>query len=214
MSSKRAFDLAVSAVGLLLLSPLLCAIAVLVKLQDGEGIFFRQERIGKAGRPFGMWKFRTMVAHASFLGPAITVGDDSRVTQIGRVLRRYKLDELPQLFNVLKGEMSMVGPRPEVPKYVAMYTDTQRAVLDLKPGVTDKASIVYVDEATLLARHADFERFYIEHLIPAKIRINLEYAAQATLAGDIGVLLQTIFSAVPSGAKSAISTARLQRNLP
>lgn len=190
--SKRSFDLAVSIAGLLLVWPLLLLIAVLVKAEDGGAAFFRQERIGRRGRPFRMWKFRTMAPHAEEFGPQLTIASDRRITRIGAWLRRRKLDELPQLFNVLAGDMTMVGPRPEVPKYVAMYTPEQRKVLELMPGITDRASIVFADESSLLAEMPDFERFYIDRLVPEKIRVNLEYANRASHLRDLGVLLETL----------------------
>ena len=190
--AKRAFDLAAGLGGLLLLSPLMVVIAILIKANDGGAVFFRQERIGRGGRAFQMWKFRTMVPRASELGLSLTPAGDSRVTRIGAWLRAYKLDELPQLFNVISGEMSFVGPRPEVAKYVDTYTSQQRRVLDLKPGITDRASIIFADEGVLLGKHADPEQFYIENLIPEKIRINLEYADRATPLTDLATVLETV----------------------
>lgn len=190
--AKRSFDLAVTIGGLLLVWPLLLLIAVLVKTEDGGAVFFRQERIGRGGRPFRMWKFRTMATHAEKVGPQLTTASDRRITRIGAWLRRRKLDELPQLFNVLAGDMTMVGPRPEVPKYVAMYTPHQRKVLELMPGITDRASIVFADESALLAQTRDFERFYIDRLVPEKIRVNLEYADRATPLRDLGIVLETL----------------------
>ena len=156
-AGKRALDIAASLAGLILLSPVLAAIAAAIKLDTPGTVFYRQERVGRAGVPFRIWKFRTMVAGAASLGGALTVGDDSRITEVGRLLRRFKLDELPQLANVLAGEMSLVGPRPEVARYVALYTEAQRRVLDLVPGITDPASIAYRDEAALLAQRPDPE---------------------------------------------------------
>ncbi len=190
--AKRAFDLAAGLGGLLLLSPLMVVIAILIKANDGGAVFFRQERIGRGGRAFQIWKFRTMVPRASELGLSLTPAGDSRVTRIGAWLRAYKLDELPQLFNVISGEMSLVGPRPEVAKYVDTYTSQQRRVLDLKPGITDRASIIFADEGVLLGKHADPEQFYIENLIPEKIRINLEYADRATPLTDLATVLETV----------------------
>jgi len=189
--AKRAFDLAAGVGGLLLLSPLMVLIALLIKADDGGPVLYRQERIGRGRRVFQMWKFRTMVPRASELGPSLTSAGDPRVTRIGAWLRAHKLDELPQLFNVVRGEMSIVGPRPEVPKYVAMYTPQQRRVLELKPGITDRASIIFADEGALLAKHSDPEQFYIERLIPEKIRINLEYADRATPLTDFVTVLET-----------------------
>jgi len=191
-AGKRLFDVTASGVGLIVLSPVFAAIAVAVKLDSAGPVFFRQDRIGRAGVPFRMWKFRTMVADAAQRGGALTVGDDPRITPVGRVLRRYKLDELPQLLNVLAGQMSLVGPRPEVAKYVAGYSAAERRVLDLVPGVTDPASLEYRDEAAVLATHADPERAYIEEIAPRKIRLNLEYAERATRRSDLGVILRTL----------------------
>jgi lipopolysaccharide/colanic/teichoic acid biosynthesis glycosyltransferase len=189
---KRSLDLAVCIGGLLVVWPLLLLIAALIKAEDGGPVFFRQERIGRGGRPFRMWKFRTMAPHAERLGPQLTTASDRRITRIGAKLRRRKLDELPQLFNVLAGDMTMVGPRPEVPKYVAMYTPDQRKVLELTPGMTDRASIFFANEAALLAQMPDFERFYVERVLPKKIRVNLEYADRATPLHDLGVVLETL----------------------
>ncbi|GAH17100.1 unnamed protein product, partial [marine sediment metagenome] len=148
---KRLFDLFWASLGLVLLSPLFLILALLIKLADGGAVFYRQERVGWRGRPFRVWKFRTMVMNAERMGKPLTVGDDPRITAAGRFLRRFKLDELPQLFNVVRGEMSLVGPRPEVAKYVRLYTPGQRRVLDLVPGITDPASIKYRDESDILA---------------------------------------------------------------
>jgi lipopolysaccharide/colanic/teichoic acid biosynthesis glycosyltransferase len=155
-------------------------------------VFFRQERVGRAGRAFRVWKFRTMVPDAERRGGALTVGDDPRTTRVGRWLRDSKVDELPQLFNVLAGEMSLVGPRPEVPRYVARYSADQRRVLDLVPGITDPASIAYSRESELLARAADPERYYVTAVMPDKIRINLTYAAHANRWTDLKVVLETL----------------------
>jgi lipopolysaccharide/colanic/teichoic acid biosynthesis glycosyltransferase len=185
-------DVTASLAGLVLLSPVLAAIAAAIKLDTPGTVFYRQERVGRAGVPFRIWKFRTMVAGAASLGSALTVGDDSRITEVGRLLRRFKLDELPQLANVLTGEMSLVGPRPEVPRYVALYTEAQRRVLDLVPGITDPASIAYRDEATLLAQRADPEAAYVQEIMPDKIRLNLEYAGRASVRSDLGLIWRTI----------------------
>ncbi|PYO45201.1 MAG: glycosyl transferase [Gemmatimonadetes bacterium] len=192
---KRLFDLCWTLPGLLVLWPAFLVIALLIKLDDGGLVFFRQVRVGRSGRAFRVWKFRTMIAHAEQLGAPLTVGEDPRTTRFGRWLRRSKLDELPQLFNVLAGEMSLVGPRPEVPRYVALYSPDQRRVLDLMPGITDPASIAYRHENDLLARAPDPERHYISVILPAKIRINLDYAARATRWTDLVVLLDTLFEA-------------------
>lgn len=190
---KRAFDVACAGVGLVALSPALVALAGLVWLDDRGPVFFRQERVGKDGKPFRMWKFRTMRVDAEKVGPQLTVGADPRITRVGRWLRKTKVDELPQLLNVLTGEMSLVGPRPEVPRYVAMYTPEQRRVLGLMPGITDPASIRYRDESAVLAQAEDPERTYVEEVMPEKIRLNLDYAAKSSVLSDTGVILKTIF---------------------
>ena len=189
--SKRLFDIAGSGAGLLVLWPALVVLALLVKLDRGPALF-RQTRIGRGGHPFQILKFRTMVVNAERLGPQITANGDQRVTRVGRWLRRTKLDELPQLINVLVGDMSLVGPRPEVPRYVARYTPQQRRVLDIMPGITDPASLHYLHEGALLAAAPDPEQLYIAQLMPDKIRINLEYAESATVASDFAVILRTI----------------------
>ena len=188
---KRALDVAVAAVGLVALSPLLALLAAAVAL-DGGPIFFRQERVGRRGRPFRIAKFRTMVPDADRLGAPLTVAGDRRITRVGRVLRAAKLDELPQLWNVLTGEMSLVGPRPEVPRYVALYTEEQARVLALTPGITDPASIRYRHEEAALADSSDPERAYLDVIMPEKIRINLEYAARASVGSDLAVIVETL----------------------
>ncbi len=164
----------------------------MIKIEDSGPIFFIQERVGYRGKLFRMIKFRTMVRDADKVGTAITIGNDPRITRIGRWLRRFKLDEFPQLFNVLKGEMSFVGPRPEVPRYVAAYNDREREVLKLTPGITDPASIIYRNESEILSKFEDPEKQYIEKIMPDKIRINLEYARRANIISDIFVILQTL----------------------
>jgi len=190
--AKRLFDIFWATFGLILLWPVFLAVALLCKLEDRGPVFFRQERIGWKGRPFQIWKFRTMVVDAERLGPSITVGGDPRITRIGRWLRQSKLDELPQLINVLLGEMSLVGPRPEVPFYVGMYSEEQRRVLDLRPGITDLASIKFRRESDLLATAEDPGRSYLEEIMPEKIQINLRYATQAGLLQDFKVILMTL----------------------
>lgn len=189
---KRAFDLFWSSVGLLLLWPAFLLIALLIKLEDRGPVFFRQRRVGWCGAAFRMWKFRTMVVDAEQNGPALTVGRDPRITRVGHWLRATKVDELPQLLNVWAGEMSLVGPRPEVQKYVDLYTEDQRRVLELKPGITDLASVKYRRESELLAASDDPDRTYVNEVMPEKIQINLEYAAQASLWGDFRVILMTL----------------------
>src|SRR5262249_43446823 len=149
-------------------------------------------RVGFRGQPFRMWKFRTMVPDAETQGNQLTAAGDPRITRVGVWLRRFKADELPQLLNVLVGEMSLTGPRPEGPRYVSMYDDQQRRVLDLVPGITDPASIAYFNESEMLAQSSDPERTYVEEIMPDKIRMNLEYASQATLWTDVKVIVRTL----------------------
>lgn len=193
---KRLFDLVWALVGLLLLWPVFLLIAGLIRLDDGGPVFYRQERVGLGGRPFRIWKFRTMVANAEQLGTLLTVAADPRLTRVGRWLRRVKLDELPQLFNVVTGDMSLVGPRPEVPRYVAHYSAEQRSVLNLVPGITDPAAVANWDESAALAG-ADPERAYLERLLPEKISLSLEYARRATVRSDFVVILKTIGKVCP-----------------
>src|SRR5688572_16429304 len=175
---KRLLDLSVSSVALLILSPLMCVIALLVRIDSPGPALFRQERVGRGGRPFAILKFRSMREDAPRSGPAVTVGGDPRITRVGRFIRRYKLDELPQLLNVVKGDMSLVGPRPEVPRYVALYPpEARRTVLSVRPGITDPASIAFVNESELLATAVDAETMYREVILPQKVRMYCDYVA-------------------------------------
>lgn len=190
---KRLFDLLGAAVALLLLSPLLLLVAVAIKLDAPGPVFFRQERVGRFGRTFRIHKFRTMVADAPQRGLALTVGADPRITRTGTWLRRTRLDELPQLIDVLQGHMSLVGPRPEVPRYVQHYPPALRdRALAVRPGITDPASLEHLDEAELLADAADPEAAYVERILPHKLARQADYAARATLASDLAVLLRTL----------------------
>lgn len=189
--AKRLFDLLAAAAGLLLLAPLLAGVALWIRLDSPGPVFFRQERVGRHGRPFCIHKFRTMVHGAA--GPALTVGADARITRAGRFLRRTRLDELPQLIDVLQGTMSLVGPRPEVPRYVALYPPELKArALAVRPGITDPASLAFIDEAERLARAADPEREYVEHILPLKLQAAADYAEHATLWTDLQVLGRTL----------------------
>lgn len=188
--AKRVFDLLVAGLALLLLSPLLLAVALAIRLDSPGPVLFRQERVGRRGVPFRIHKFRTMVHGAA--GLPLTVGADARVTRVGALLRRTRIDELPQFIDVLQGTMSLVGPRPEVPRYVAHYPPALRErALAVRPGITDPSSLAFIDEATLLAQAADPEREYIEVILPAKLRQAADYAERATLWTDIGVLWRT-----------------------
>jgi lipopolysaccharide/colanic/teichoic acid biosynthesis glycosyltransferase len=189
--AKRLFDVVVAACALLLLAPLLAVVALLVKRDSPGPVFFRQERVGRHGVPFRIHKFRTMRADAA--GLPLTVGDDARITRSGRWLRRTRIDELPQLIDVLQGTMSLVGPRPEVPRYVAHYPPGLRErALAVRPGITDPASLDYIDESAQLARAADPEREYIEVVMPAKVARAVAYAERASLWTDLGVLCRTL----------------------
>jgi len=177
---------------LLVLAPLFVLLMAWIKLDSQGPVFFRQTRVGRRGRPFRIFKFRTMVVAAEQLGAQLTIGQDKRITRSGQLLRRYRLDELPQLLNVLLGEMSLVGPRPEVPRYVACYNESERAILELTPGITSQASLTYLGESELLAQQADPEQFYLAEVMPAKIRTDLTYAQQATVLTDLAVMAQTV----------------------
>jgi len=196
---KRACDILAAAVGLLLLSPLFVVAAVAVKLGSRGPVFFCQERIGRRFRPFRIYKFRTMVQDAPMRGGAITVGDDPRITRIGRLLRKTKIDELPQLVNVLKGDMSLVGPRPEAPKYVERFREDYEEILQVRPGITDLASIEYRDEAAVLGQAPDGERAYIESVLPEKIRLAQEYIRHASFWFDLKLLCRTVVSLIGDG---------------
>lgn len=187
---KRGFDIVCAALGLVLLAPTLLFAAVWVRLDSPGPVLFRQTRVGRFGVPFTIHKFRTMRVEP---GAAITVGEDPRITRSGRFLRQTKLDELPQLWDVLRGVMSLVGPRPELPHYVALYpADLRERVLAVRPGITDPASLAFSHEAELLAAAADPEREYREVILPAKLRLSADYAATASLATDLRLIGRTL----------------------
>ncbi|MEM1217798.1 MAG: sugar transferase [Bacteroidota bacterium] len=188
---KRTSDLMLAAVALLMLSPLLFVLGAWVGLSSKGGIFYRQERVGRYGKPFQLIKFRSMRPASDQQG-LLTVGKDQRITPVGHILRKYKLDELPQLWNIIKGEMSIVGPRPEVQKYVDYYSAQQRKVLELRPGLTDYASLEYFEEARLLAASSDPEKTYINEVMPAKLALNLRYLAEQSPLTDMKIIGQTI----------------------
>jgi lipopolysaccharide/colanic/teichoic acid biosynthesis glycosyltransferase len=196
---KRGFDVVFSVCALLLLSPLLLAVALLIKLDSPGPVFFRQIRVGLDGREFRIYKFRTMKVDSGSQGPQITVGGDSRITRSGAILRRYKVDEIPQFLNVLVGDMSVVGPRPEVPRYVAMYpVETRRVVLSVRPGITDLASIEYRDESELLAASNDPESTYVKQIMPGKLRHYERYVRERSFLGDLAIVARS-FRAVFTG---------------
>ena len=190
---KRVFDLTVAAVGLVLLSPVLLLAALWIKLDSPGPALFRQERVGRGGQLFRIHKLRTMQHDLSASGPALSAHNDQRITRVGRFLRQHRIDELPQLIDVLLGHMSVVGPRPEVPRYVALYPAVLREqVLAVRPGLTAPAALAFADEAHLLAQSVDAERVYIETILPRKLQQQAEYARRATLASDLAVLGRTL----------------------
>ena len=177
----RLCDIVFSAIGLLLLSPLFLIVYILIRCESKGGGFYCQQRVGKDGRMFGLYKFRSMRTGSDKKGLITVGGHDSRITRMGYFIRKYKIDELPQLWNVLKGDMSLVGPRPEVKKYVDLYTEEQRRVLSVRPGITDYASIEYVDENEILGKADDPDRVYVEEIMPAKIKLNMRYIENRSL---------------------------------
>lgn len=191
--AKRLFDWVASSFGLLLLAPILLILALWIKLDSSGPVFFRQERVGQGGKTFRIHKFRTMITNAEQRGLQITVGADARVTRVGQWLRKYKLDELPQLLDVWLGHMSLVGPRPEVPRYVNCYPANLRdLVLSVKPGITDRASIEFKDENEILGLAADPDQAYINEVLPVKLRYYVEYVNTRSLLGDISLIFLTL----------------------
>lgn len=196
MLGKRIFDLVFTIPGVIILSPIFLMVAITIKLDSKGDVFFRQERIGRKGVPFRIYKFRTMVVEAEKLGKQITIGTDKRITRSGHFLRKYKLDELPQLLNVLKGEMSLVGPRPEVPRYVAEYPERIREiVLSVPPGITDYASIEYKDENEILGKASNPEKAYIEEVLPVKLKYCEQYVRERSVYVDFMLIVKT-FAAI------------------
>ena len=189
---KRVFDMMFALVGLILLSPFLLFFAILIKLGTKGPVFYRGVRVGRHGKPFNIFKFRTMVMDAERLGGTSTADDDPRITKIGHFLRKFKLDELPQLINVLKGEMSIVGPRPEVQHYVDMFTEEERAILEVRPGITDWASLWNPDEGAVLAGSADPEKTYMEKIRPQKIKLQLKYVREQSFWNDLKIIFLTL----------------------
>lgn len=190
--SKRIFDLFFALIGLVILAPLFLVISIWIKLDSPGPVFFRQTRIGQFGEEFKIYKFRTMVINAEKLGKLITVGEDNRITRSGKFLRKFKLDELPQLINILKGDMSFVGYRPEVRRYVDLYTTEQREVFKIRPGVTDLASIEFRNESDLLAMAEEPEELYIRGIMPRKLELSRQYLEKKSLSLDIFIILKTL----------------------
>lgn len=188
---KRTFDFIFSLLLLLLLSPVLIAVAVIIKLTDGGTVFYMAPRVGLNGNLFRMFKFRSMVVNADKLGPSSTTKSDARLTGIGKVLRKYKLDELPQLCNVLIGEMSVVGPRPEVKYFTDMFSEEEKAILSVKPGITDFASVWNSDEASILEGSDDPDKTYMEKIRPQKIQLQLKYVRERNFITDLKIIFAT-----------------------
>ena len=190
---KRLLDFSLSFIGLIFLIPVFLIIAFLVKKEDGGSVFFRQTRVGQNGKLFKIYKFRTMVEDAEKLGALVTREKDPRITKIGKLLRKYKLDELPQLINVLKGEMSLVGPRPEVPKYVKLYKEKYEKILKVKPGITDFAAVEFIDEEKILNDAENPEEVYLKEILPIKIKYYEKYIREVGFLTDIKLIFKTIF---------------------
>lgn len=197
---KRCFDILFSAIGLILLSPLFLVLAICIIADSEGGIFYRQTRVGKGNKDFRLYKFRSMYTASDKKGLLTVSNHDSRITRVGYFIRKYKLDELPQLINVLTGDMSFVGPRPEVRKYVDLYTEEQMHVLDIRPGITDAASIKYRNENEILATQENPEQYYIEHIMPDKLTINLEYVRHHSVSKDIRLIWETFVAVVEKAA--------------
>lgn len=193
---KRIFDVLFSFIGIIVLSPLLIIVAISIKISSEGPVLFKQERVGMNKRHFKILKFRTMVVNAESIGRQITVGEDKRITKVGYFLRKYKIDELPQLFNVLKGDMSLVGPRPEVPRYVELYNDEQNQVFSVKPGITDMASIRYCDESELLGKADNAEDYYVNCIMKDKLQLNIEYIKKSNVILDIYIILKTVVKCI------------------
>ncbi len=190
---KRAVDVLSAGGGLVILAPVLALIGAAVKATSPGPALFGHTRVGRGGQQFKTWKFRTMVHGADRLGPSVTSGGDPRVTSVGKLLRKTKLDELPQLFNVLVGEMSLVGPRPEVPRYVEMFRDDYHHILRVRPGITDEASLEFRNEEEILAQSEDAEREYVERVLPRKIELYRQYVDDVSLRRDASILLRTVY---------------------
>lgn len=202
---KRGLDIIGALFGLLLLAPLFAVIAVLIKIDSPGSVFFRQERIGKGFRAFLIYKFRTMVPNAPLIGGTVTTTSDPRITKLGAILRDTKIDELPQLINVLKGEMSLVGPRPEMQEYVDMFRTQYAKVLSVRPGMTDLASLKYRHEAEILSRAANPEEEYVKHILPDKLRLAEEYVRRSCLGLDLMLIFQTFLKLLPHSKPTEVS---------
>jgi len=193
---KRAFDLLLACIGLIIASPVLIVIAVLIRLESAGPILYRGKRVSRFNKPFNIAKFRTMVANAEQLGGSSTSDSDVRITKVGKVLRKFKLDELPQFFNVLLGQMSFVGPRPEVQEYVDLYTEEEQLILSMRPGITDWASIWNSNEGSVLAGARDPDQAYLELIRPTKLKLQLKYARKHSVWTDLKIITYTLFKLV------------------
>jgi len=189
---KRAFDIAIAATGLIALLPVMAVVAVLIKCDSHGPVFFKQRRMGRGFRDFLIYKFRTMKQESELTGRLITIGEDPRITRVGRLLRKTKIDELPQLINVLKGEMSLVGPRPELPRFVELFRSEYAEILTVRPGITDLASLKYQDEAKLMGQFTNPEEEYVKSILPDKIRLAKEYIDRSSMFFDLSLILRTL----------------------
>jgi len=206
---KRLFDLILSVAGLLILTPFLLWIAWRIKSGDGAPVFYRGARVGLGGKPFRIFKFRTMVVDAEKMGVSSTVNEDPRITPIGRFLRRHKLDELPQLINVLLGDMSFVGPRPEVKRFTDLYTQEEQAVLTVRPGITDWASIWNCDEGALLAGSDDPDQAYLELIRPTKLKLQLKYVREQSIFTDLKIILLTVLAVIRPQSRKVVAIRKI-----
>jgi len=193
---KRYFDLSVSIVSLVILLPVFLLVAVAIKLDDGGPVFFFQERVGRNFSTFKVVKFRTMTTDPQVAGPLVTSENDKRITKVGKILRKLKIDELPQIFNVLRGEMSIVGPRPEVPKYVKLFEKDYRKLLTVRPGMTGYASVVFRNEEQILSRYTEPETGYVTEILPKKIKLELIYVSRVSFILDIKIFLWTFLKVI------------------
>jgi lipopolysaccharide/colanic/teichoic acid biosynthesis glycosyltransferase len=212
---KRVFDVVVSLLVILVALPLWAVVALAIKVDTPGPVFYRGERIGKGGEPFRIYKFRTMVVDAAEHGPGITTGQDTRITRVGRFLRRFKIDEMPQLINVLKGEMSIIGPRPEDPRYVAHYTPRQRRVLGVRPGMASPAFIRYRHEEEILAAAGDdWEDVYVDQVLPDKLELDLDYVQRRSLLSDLTIFAAaacSLFTSADSADEEVLSNQDTDR---
>jgi lipopolysaccharide/colanic/teichoic acid biosynthesis glycosyltransferase len=208
---KRLLDILLATTALLIVAPVLLVCAIAIYLDSRGSVFYSQWRVGQNAAPFRIIKLRTMIPGADGKGPRLTASGDPRITKVGRILRRTKLDELPQLINVLRGEMSVVGPRPELPEYVSKYTAGERKIFEVKPGITGPASVTYIDEETVLAGSNDREEFYVNHLMREKLETDLAYCRKVSLSSDLKIILRTaasLFTVFCYDSRKTIQTGR------